>query len=105
MARSSSRVSNLKKSYKKIGKILLVNAPKGRVFLLTSAYCFEIVIIVHYSHTMGFQIVILQVSVPCVNSYLIALKDFEYVYSLDRKSQITSKSKNDVTYKKASKKI
>ena len=59
MAWSSSRVSNLKKSYKKIGKIPLVNAPKGRVFLLTSAYCFEIVIIVYYRHTMGFQIVIL----------------------------------------------
>ena len=96
---------NLKKSYKKIGKLLLVNAPKGRVFLLTSAYCFEIVIIVYYRHTMGFQIVILYVSVQCVNSYLMALNDFEYVYSLARKYQFTSKSKNDVTYKKkASKK-
>ena len=56
---SSSRVSNLKKSYKKIRKILLVNAPKGRILLLTSAYCFEIVIIVYYRHTMGFQIVTL----------------------------------------------
>ena len=43
---------------------------------------------------------ILEVSVQCVNSYLMALKDFEYVHFLERKRQFTSKTKNDVTYKK-----
>ena len=93
-------MSNQQKSYKKFGKIPLVNAPNGRGFLLTLAYCFEIVIIVYNRHTMSFQTVILQVFVQFVNCHLMALKDFKYVYSLDKKRQVTSKSKKDVTYKK-----
>ena len=84
-------MSNL--SYKKIGKIPLVNAPNGRLFLLASAYCCEIDIIFPYRHTISFQIVILKVSVQCVNSYLMALKDFEYVHFLEIKRQFTSKVK------------
>ena len=62
-------------------------------FSVDVSLLFSNLIILHYRHSMVFRIAILYVSIQCVNSCLMALKDFKYVYSLDRKRQFTPKDK------------